>query len=84
MDIKTVYVPYYNLYFHYNDQMNRFIVYKSSEPFNENNKEYTNMKKTKINTSFVHLMLDIYEIDEETKKLSKEKKPYFDLVTKSN
>ena len=81
VNMKTVYVPYYNLYFHYYDQMDRFIVYKSTTPFDENNKEYKNMKKIKINTSFVHLMLDIYETDEETKKVSTEKKPYFDELT---
>ena len=82
MEMNTVYVPYYNLYFHYYDQMDRFIVYKSSEPFDENNKEYKNIKKIKINTSYFHLMLDIYETDEEIKKISKEKKSYFVELTK--
>jgi hypothetical protein len=80
--MKTVYIPYYNLYFHYYDRMERFVVYKSTEPFNEKNTEYTNMKKIKINTSFVHYMLDIYEIDEDTRKFSIDKKPYFDELTK--
>jgi hypothetical protein len=82
MVLKVIYVPYYDLYFHYYDEMKLFIAYKSSEPFNENNTKYTNMKKIKINTSFVHYMLDIYEIDEDTRKFSIDKKPYFDELTK--
>jgi hypothetical protein len=76
-----IYVPCYELYITYYNKDKRFVPYKSSDKFDENNKEY--IRKIKINSSFINYMLDIFDINEDTVKWSNENKPYFDLITKN-
>jgi hypothetical protein len=80
LTIKTIYIPDYDLYVHYYESMGRFIVSKDKVKFDESNKEYKNIKKIKISTSFIGAMLDIYETDQDTKKLSEQNKYYYDSL----
>ena len=82
MTLTTVYIPSYDIYAHYYYDMKEFIPYKSDEPFDENNKDYKNVRKIKISTSFVGYLCDWYEAREENKKWSDENKTYFENVTK--
>jgi hypothetical protein len=73
MGIKSIYTQY-DLYTFYNEDCKKF---------DENNKNYQNIRKIKINTSFIHSFInylyDIYEIDEETRKWTEF---YFSEITK--
>lgn len=79
--LRTIYIPYYDIYVHYYHVTKRFIVYKTNNTFNENNDSYKNIKKIKVSTTFINNMIDIFETDEETIKLSTELKPYFTSIT---
>ena len=79
--LRTIYIPYYDIYVHYYHVIKCFIVYKTNNIFNENNDRYKNIKKIKVSTIFVNNMLDIFETDEETIKLSTVLKPYFNNLT---
>jgi len=77
-----IYIPCYELYITYYDGGKRFVPYKSSEKFDENDKNYTDVRKIKVNSSFVNYMLDIFDINEDVVKWSNEHKQYFDSITK--
>lgn len=78
----TIYIPSYNIYTHYYDDMKEFIPYKSDKTFDENNKDYKNVRKIKISTSFASYLCDWYDAREKNKKWSNENKTYFDDITK--
>jgi hypothetical protein len=78
-----IYIPCYELYIHYYDDGKRFVSYKSSEKFNENDKDYTNVRKIKVNSSFINYMYDVFDMNEDVKKWSNEHKQYFDSITKN-
>jgi len=80
LSIKTIYSPDYDLYVHYYESMERFIVTKGKVKFDSSNEEYNNLKKIKISTSFIGAMLDIYETEQDTKKLSEQNKYYYDSL----
>jgi hypothetical protein len=77
---KTIYIPKYNLYCHYNDEYKRFIVYKLDEEFNERKSEYKNMRKVKISARFCLELFDEYKATEESKKISASYKDYFNDI----
>lgn len=81
--VKSVYIPSYDIYAHYYDDVQEFIPYKSDETFDENNKDYQNVRKIKINTSFVGYLCDWYEARQENKKWCDENKSYFDTIIKN-
>lgn len=80
--LTTVYIPSYDIYAHYCNDMKEFVPYKSNEPFDENNKDYKNVRKIKISTTFVGYLCDWYEVREEHEKWSVENKTYFENITK--
>jgi hypothetical protein len=80
--LKTIYVPSYDMYAHYYSNTEEFIPYKLNEPFDENNKDYTNVRKIKISTTFLANLCDWYELREENKKWCDQNKSYFDNITK--
>ena len=45
--LRTIYIPYYDIYVYYYHVTKRFIVYKTNNIFNENNDSYKNIKKNK-------------------------------------
>lgn len=80
--LTTIYVPSYDMYAHYYYDMHEFIPYKSGEKFNENDETYQNVRKIKLNTSFIGYLCDWYEAREENKNWSEKNKTYFDIITK--
>jgi len=80
--LTKIYVPSYDIYAHYYSDTEEFIPYKSDKPFDENNKDYTNVRKIKISTSFLSYLCDWYHIREENKKWCDQNKSYFDEITK--
>ena len=79
--ITTIYVPSYEIYAHYYNDMKEFIPYKSEKTFEENCKDCKNIRKIKISTSFVSYLCDFYEIREEHKKWCDKNKEYFEGIT---
>ena len=80
--VKTIYIPCYDMYAHYYPDMKEFIPYKSDKPFDENDKNYKNVQKIKIKSSFCGYLCDWYQIREENKKWSEKNIQYFYDVTK--
>jgi hypothetical protein len=70
------------LYITYYDDGKRFIPYKTSEKFDDNDENYTNVRKIKVNSSFVNYILDIFDKNENIVKWSNKHKQYFDSITK--
>ena len=77
---KTLYVPEFNFYCHYYDDGKKVVVYKTEEPFNEQNPEYTNMRKVKVSARFCFELDEQYQRDEETKQMAEDNKEYFDNI----
>jgi hypothetical protein len=80
--LTRIYIPQYDLYCNYYPDGKRFVAYKSTTKFNECDKNYKNVRKIKLSSSFANYMYDIYEIDENTKKWSEQNKDYFAEVVK--
>jgi hypothetical protein len=78
----TIYIPCYNMYGHYNSARKEFLPYRLDEVFDENNKDYNNVRKIKISTSFCNYLCDWYELCTENQKWSTQNKQYFDDITK--
>ena len=76
--IKAIYIPEYDLHCHYYTDCEKFVAYKTIDPFNKN--DHPNIKEIKISSSFANYIHDLYEMDQETKKWSKNNKEYFDKL----
>jgi hypothetical protein len=80
--VKSIYIPRYDIYAHYYSYMKEFISYKLDKPFDENNKDYYNVRKIKISISFCEYLCNWYKLCMENKKWSEQNKQYFDDITK--
>lgn len=70
---KILYIPKYKIYLYY--ESDKFIVYKLDLEFNQEN--YYNVENIMISETFADKMLDIYNMENEIKIISKNNKIYF-------
>ena len=70
---RILYIPKYNIYVYY--ESDKFIVYKLEDDFNQEN--YYNVENIMISETFADNMLDIYNMENEIKIISKNNKIYF-------
>lgn len=70
---KILYIPKYEVYVYY--ESDKFIVYKLDLEFNQEN--YYNVENIMVSETFVERMMDIYNMENEIKIISKNNKVYF-------
>ena len=70
---KILYIPKYNIYVYY--EADKFIVYKLDLEFNQEN--YYNVENITVSETFADKMMDIYNMENEIKIISKNNKIYF-------
>jgi len=71
---KIIYIPKYKIYVYY--ESNKFIVYTLDLEFNQEN--YYNVENIMVSETVVERMMDIYDMENEIKIISKNNKVYFD------
>jgi len=71
---KILYIPKYNIYTYY--ESDKFVVYSLDNEFNQH--DYYNVENVMIPESFVKNIMNIYEMENEIKIISKNNKVYFD------
>ena len=72
---KILYIPKYKIYVYY--EPDKFIVYKLDLEFNQEN--YYNVENIMVSETFVERMMDIYNMENEIKIISKNNKVYFGI-----
>ena len=78
-DNKIIYIPKYNLYAYY--ESNKFVVYKLEKEFNQ--QDYYNVENIMIPELFAKNIIQIYDMDNEIKIISKNNRtftPWFIVI----